>query len=178
MERIRRTPDFSYDTEFAKYLYDNVDWAFTRRKVPSTYEKIDTFQNRHSVLELTSEALEYVGIALESYAIDVPMALTITLRGRNPYIYEATRGSVWIEMKHKDHEETEIFTTYTVELNSASPDAVDIHKDVKRKALAHEVEKYGVETLPLEINVPDGDYKKIPVTRDERRGISALVSML
>lgn len=177
MERLRNNPDFSHDEEFAKYLYDNVDWVFTRRGIPSGFE--DSFDSRHSTLELSDDELQYIAVALESYAIDAPHFLEITLDGRNPYIYTAIpHGSVLITMKHFDHEQNEIVSTYTVVLDSSADDPVIVHKDVTRNVLTYKREAYEAETIPFDMDLVDCYHKEAPVTRDERRGLDALIKIL
>lgn len=83
MESEPKTPDNFTDYEqFAVEIFDGVDELFAQRNIPSIYEKIS---DRHSVVELTVEELEQVGPLLESYAIDAPNSVNITINGHNPF---------------------------------------------------------------------------------------------
>lgn len=177
MERMRNTPDFSDDKQFANHFYDNVDWRFTRRAIPSQYEK--QFEDRYCKLELNEDELRYVGPVLESFAIDAPHYLEITLKGRNPNIYtNIPQGSVWIKMKHLDLNGIEITSDYTVDINSSLTEPVAMYKDVKQKVAPHEMDIYKTETIPLDLDLVDNYYTKMPLDRNERRALNKLIDML
>ena len=174
MEPKPRNPDFSEYEKFATDLYDDVDWLFTVRKVPSWYEHFD---DRHCQLELTQGELDVIAPILLSYAIDPPTSLKITLMGRNPFIYKNTpHGVLWIETEHESVEKNTIASEYTVWLDCGDVSPVNACKDVKRRALAEEPSDRGLLALPL--NLGDIYFSNAPIGADEQRALRATVAAL
>lgn len=130
MESEPKTPDNFTDYEqFAVEIFDGVDELFAQRNIPSIYEKIS---DRHSVVELTVEELEQVGPLLESYAIDAPNSVNITINGHNPFYKGAHEpGSLEITTNHWDTFGNDVKSKYTIWIDRNYTQAIEAIIDVK-----------------------------------------------
>ena len=174
MEQQPQNYNISDMEKLASDIYDDVDWLFTRRNVPSLYEK-GGFHDRYCLLQLTAEELERVGPILFNYAIDPPNFVEITLKGRNPRIYTDTpRGGVEFKMTYESsryQHDIIVTTNYSFVLENTHSNSVSVLKDMTGRP-----KPYGRHAGPTEIN--HVYFGATPATRDEQRALRAITNVL
>jgi hypothetical protein len=170
MEKLPENENNQQTRKFASDFYTAVDWLFDVRKVP---DRSDLFNNRYSKINLDQNQINFIGPLLESFAIDTPESIEITLFGRNPEVYKTVMaGGILITMEHYDTFGDEITSTYSIWLDQLENNPVVAHKDVKKHTSEHTGEISGI------VEKSNIIWKKLPLDPDEQTALMHMIKAL